>query len=112
MSPSVNLSIGPPHGVFALLRDLVHERTGLYFEDAKSELFLGKLSPLVIERAFDSLLDYYYLLKDDPGSANEWRKLFEALTVQESFFWREMGRYAPSWMRSFRTISARTLIIR
>jgi len=92
MSSSVNPSMRVPHGAFALLRDLVHERTGLYFEDAKSDMFLGKLSPLVVERGFDSLLDYYYFLKYDPGSADGWRKLFEALTVQESFFWREMDQ--------------------
>ena len=92
MSPSLNPGIRLPHGAFALLRDLVHKRTGLYFGDAKSGMFLDKLLPLVAERGFDSLLDYYYLLKYDPGSADEWRKLFEALTVQESFFWREMDQ--------------------
>jgi len=72
----------PPSGV-TLLQDLVHQRTSLYFKDAQSDIFLGKLSPLVLERGFDSLLDYYYLLKYDSGPADEWRKLFDALTVQE-----------------------------
>jgi len=93
MISSVNPSIRLPHRAFELLRDLVQERTGLYFDDAESDIFLGKLSPLVVEWGFDSLLDYYYyFLKYDPGSAHEWRKLFEALTVQESFFWREMDQ--------------------
>jgi len=90
ISSSTKLSIVLPHGVCALVRNLVHERTGLYFEDFKSDMLLGKLSPLVVECGFDSLLDYYYFLKYDARSADEWRKLFEALTVQESFFWREM----------------------
>src|ERR1041385_6079322 len=89
---SANPGIVTPHGARALLRNLVHERTGLYFEDDKSDLFLGKLSPLVVECGFDSLLDYYHFLKSDARSADEWRKLFEALTVQESFFWREMDQ--------------------
>ena len=92
MSSPVNTSIRLPHRAFALLRDLVHERTGLYFEDTKSDMFVGKLSPLVVKWDFDSLLDYYYFLKYDSGSADEWRKLIEALTVQESFFWREMDQ--------------------
>src|SRR5438046_3014794 len=92
MSPALHPSIRSPHGASALLRDLVHERTGLHFEDARSELFLDKLSPLVVERGLHSLLDYYYLLKYDSGPADEWRKLFDALTVQESFFWREMDQ--------------------
>jgi chemotaxis protein methyltransferase CheR len=77
---------------FALLRDLVHERTGLYFEDDKIDIFFGKLSPLVVDRGFESLLDYYYALKHDAGLEDEWAKLFEVLTVQESFFWREMDQ--------------------
>src|SRR6185436_14148559 len=79
-------------GAVSLLRDLVHEQTGLYFDDFKGDLFFNKLSPLMVERAFDSVLDYYYLLKYDPESAEEWRKVFDALTVQESFFWREMDQ--------------------
>jgi chemotaxis protein methyltransferase CheR len=80
------------HGSFALLRDLVHEQTGLYFDDTKIDSFLSKLSPLMAERAVDSFLEYYYLLKYDPQAADEWRKVFDALTVQESFFWREMDQ--------------------
>jgi len=73
-----------------LLRDLVHERTGLYYTDAKIQLFLGRLSSLIAERAADSIMDYYYLLKGDSGSTKEWPGVFDALTVQESYFWREM----------------------
>src|ERR1700733_11095982 len=92
MSSSANLSIRVPPGGFPLLRDLVHERTGLYFDDAKIDMFLGKVSPLIVERRFDSLLDYYYFLKYDPDSAEEWRTGFDSLTVQESFFWRELDQ--------------------
>src|SRR5688572_13568213 len=87
---SPNPRMGPQRA-FALLRNLVHERTGLYFDETKVDIFLDKLSPLVEERAFASLLDYYYLLKYDSDSVDEWCKVFDALTVQESFFWREMS---------------------
>src|SRR5438270_1672088 len=92
MGRAFNPSIRLPLSGVTLLQDLVHQRTGLYFKDAQSGIFLGKLSPLVLERGFDSLLDYYYLLKYDSGSANEWRNVFDALTVQESFFWREIDQ--------------------
>jgi len=92
MSSAVNISIRVPYGGLALLRDLVHERTGLYFDDDKIDVFFGKLSPLIAERKLDSLLEYYYLLKYDAASAEEWRKVFDSLTVQESFFWREIDQ--------------------
>jgi chemotaxis protein methyltransferase CheR len=92
MRSSLSPGIRAPHLGLALLRDLVHEQTGLYFDDAKIDMFLEKLLPLVLEHRFDSLLDYYHLLKYDPASADEWRKVFDALTVQESFFWRELDQ--------------------
>jgi chemotaxis protein methyltransferase CheR len=79
-------------GAYSLLRDLVHERTGLYFDDARMDLFVDKLSPLPVDRALGSLLSYYYLLKYDAGSTEEWLKVFDALTIQESYFWREMDQ--------------------
>jgi chemotaxis protein methyltransferase CheR len=64
----------------------------LYFDDAKTDMLLEKLSPQAVERGFDSLLDYYYLLKYDPAAPDEWQNVFDALTVQESYFWREMDQ--------------------
>jgi chemotaxis protein methyltransferase CheR len=79
-------------GAETLLRDLIHERVGLIFDDSKINLLADKLAPLVLERGFDSFLDYYYLLKYDADSADEWRSVINALTVQETYFWREMDQ--------------------
>src|SRR5512132_4537932 len=82
-------SLGLPDGALALLRDLIHERTGLYYENGKSDLLTDKLAPLVVERGFNSLLDYYYLLKYDAEAGDEWRRVMDALSVQETYFGRE-----------------------
>jgi len=82
-------TLGLSDNAFALLRDLIHERTGLFYENGKSELLTDKLSPLVVERGFNSFLDYYYFLKYDPESDQEWKRVINALSVQETFFWRE-----------------------
>ena len=37
-------------------------------------------------------MDYYYFLKYAPASAAEWRNVFDSLTIQESFFWRELDQ--------------------
>jgi chemotaxis protein methyltransferase CheR len=85
---------GLRRGAETLLRDLIHERAGLIFDDSKINLLAEKLAPLVIERGFDSFLDYYYLLKYDADAdgADEWRNVIDALTVQETYFWREMDQ--------------------
>ena len=85
-------TLGLSDSAFALLRDLIHERTGLYYGIGKSDLLTDKLSPLVIERGFNSFLDYYYLLKYDPEAGSEWLRVLNALSVQETYFWREIDQ--------------------
>jgi chemotaxis protein methyltransferase CheR len=78
--------------VFLLLRDLIHQRTGLFFESAKRNLLADKLSPLVIDRGFTSFLDYYYLLKYDSDAGEEWDRVVDTIATQETFFWREFAQ--------------------
>src|SRR5215210_4396609 len=85
-------SLGLTGGADRLLRDLIHERTGLFFDNGKGDILTDKLSPLVIERGFTSLLDYYYLLKYDESAQGEWRSVMNALSVPETYFWREMDQ--------------------
>jgi chemotaxis protein methyltransferase CheR len=101
--------LGLSEGAYALLRDLIHERAGLFYENGKRDLLLDKLSPLVIERGFDSFLDYYYFLKYDAGAEDEWGRLLNALSVQETYFWREMDQVralvdviVPKYFSAFR----------
>lgn len=84
--------MGLPDSAFALLRDLIHERTGLFYDNGKNELLTDKLSPLVIDRGFNSFLDYYYLLRYDAAANDEWKRVMNALSVQETYFWREIDQ--------------------
>jgi chemotaxis protein methyltransferase CheR len=81
-----------PEGAGALIQSLIHERTGMFFDNGKRDLLLDKLSPLVIERGFTSYLDYYYLLKYDASANVEWQNVMNALSVQETYFWREFDQ--------------------
>ena len=69
-----------PNCTETILRDLVQERTGMVFNDDKGHL-LDKLTPLVIERGFQSFLDYYYLLKyDAKADKRSWQAMTDFLT--------------------------------
>src|ERR671912_3004994 len=81
-----------PIGVFVILRDLIRDRIGVWFDDAKRDLLAGKLSERIVARGLPSFLDYYYLLKYGPGSEEEWPHLTDALSVQETYFWRELDQ--------------------
>ena len=102
-SRSQNLAL--PEGTSALMRSLINERTGMFFDNGKSDLLIDKLSPLVIERGFTSYLDYYYLLKYDASARLEWQNVMNALSVQETYFWREFDQIRalvetllPEWL--------------
>ncbi len=80
-----------PTGVL-LLRDLIHEKAGVFYEDSRCNVLMDKLAPLVVERGFDSFLDYYYLLRYDTDASDEWERVLDALAVPETYFWREFDQ--------------------
>ena len=93
-----------PDGISHLLRDLIHDRTGIFFEDTRMDLLLSKLEPLAQRRGCASFLDYYYALKEN--DRGEWDQAWEALSVQETYFWREMAqvdalveKIIPAWFQ-------------
>jgi chemotaxis protein methyltransferase CheR len=81
-----------PPNVFTILRDLIHERAGMFFDDDKRDLLADKLSGRLTELGFATFLDYYYLLKYGPDAEQEWLHTLDALSVQETYFWREVGQ--------------------
>jgi chemotaxis protein methyltransferase CheR len=81
-----------PERSVELLRDLVVAQTGMFYDDARLDFLRDRLVPLAVDRGFDSLLDYYYLLKYDRGAPEEWVRAIDALSVQETYFWREFDQ--------------------
>jgi len=75
-----------------LLRDLIHEYTGIYFDAARFDIMLEKLADLARARGHRSYMEYYYLLKYEDKNRIEWQRVIEALSVQETYFWREMAQ--------------------
>jgi chemotaxis protein methyltransferase CheR len=73
-----------------LIRDLINERTGIYFDENGLDLMMDKLSALMSERDIDSPTDYYYFLKYDGEANAEWSNVINAISVRETYFWREM----------------------
>jgi chemotaxis protein methyltransferase CheR len=82
-----------PVGVFLLLRDLIGDRLGIWFEDDKRDLFAHKLADRVRAAGAASYLTYYYQLKYGPAPNPEWDDLTDALSVQETYFWREAQQF-------------------
>ena len=81
------LPLSPP--VFSILSGLIEARAGLHYSPSDQELLAQKVSERALEAGFDSLLDYYYFLRYDPAGPAALDALIEALTVHETYFFRE-----------------------
>jgi chemotaxis protein methyltransferase CheR len=86
-------ALGIPVTGLPVLRDLIHERAGVFFDADRMELLADRMAPLVVARGFRSFLDLYYLLKYDEAAAPAvWRQVMDALSVPETYFWREVDQ--------------------
>jgi len=98
-------ALSVPDGVPVLLRDLIHERTGIYFEPVHFDTLLDKLRDRAMHHGCQSYLDYYFILKYE--AADEWLRVMDAFSVQETYFWREVGQInaltknvVPRWFKT------------
>jgi chemotaxis protein methyltransferase CheR len=84
-------SLGLSGSVTQVLRDLIHQRLGLFYDAAQFDHVADRLGPLVVARGLGSFMDYYYFLKysEDHG---EWANVMDALAVHETYFWREIDQ--------------------
>jgi chemotaxis protein methyltransferase CheR len=95
-----------PEPVARLLRDLIHERTGVFFETNRLDTMLEKIRHRLVVHRCQSYLDYYYVLKYDDRAPGEWREVMNAYSVQETYFWREhdqltalVTQVIPQWFK-------------
>jgi chemotaxis protein methyltransferase CheR len=85
----------------------VHEHTGIHFDTERLDMMLEKLEPRARARNCQSYLEYYYILKYDDKSEEEWRRVMDVFSVQETYFWREYDQIqalvnfvVPEWFRN------------
>jgi chemotaxis protein methyltransferase CheR len=78
-----------PDDVFRLLRDAIYRRTGLWFSETSKYLLQKRLSPRARELNFDSFQKYYYFLQYDVRSDAEFDVIYDLVTTNETYFFRE-----------------------
>jgi chemotaxis protein methyltransferase CheR len=75
---------------FRLLRELIHERFGLFFEDAQRATLRTRLLGRLASLDLLSFEDYYRYLRFGPGRQDELQRMVCHLTNNETYFYREM----------------------
>jgi chemotaxis protein methyltransferase CheR len=78
-----------PEEVFLRLRDLIYGVSGIYFEEGARATLGRRLRPRVEALCYESFEQYYLHLKFDRAGQQELQLALDAVTVQETYFFRE-----------------------
>jgi chemotaxis protein methyltransferase CheR len=84
LSPSPKLS----DETFALLRDFIYSKTGIYFPEKKKYLIEGRLAKRLQSLNVTQFEDYLYLLKYGQHRDSEFESLCNIVTINETSFFR------------------------
>ncbi|MBF0316570.1 MAG: protein-glutamate O-methyltransferase CheR [Nitrospirae bacterium] len=74
---------------FKDLRDFIYDTTGIYIPDTKKYFIENRLSKRLEEKKIGSYEDYFYLLKYNTDKT-ELKVLYDKITTNETFFFREV----------------------
>ena len=90
---------------FRLLRDLIHDRFGLYFDASQRGSLRSRLAGRLGSLDLLSFEDYYHYLRFGPQRTEELQRMVTHLTNNETYFYREMPQlqvFADTVLRSIR----------
>jgi chemotaxis protein methyltransferase CheR len=90
---------------FRLLRDFIHERYGLHFEDSQRGSLRTRLAGRLQSLDLMSFEDYYHYLRFAPQRADELDRMVSHLTNNETYFFREgaqLGVFSDHVLKSLR----------
>ena len=94
---------------FVLLRDLIHREAGIHLTGAKKALMVARLSRRLRALGLRSFAAYFELV-DGPGGAQERVQLLDAISTNETSFFRERKHFEllerevlPAWRQEAAT---------
>ncbi len=84
---------------FKEIREFIYNKCGIYFADNKKYLLENRLNNRLEDLKLATFGDYIKFLKFNPGGRNELNKLFDAITINETSFFRNMPQ-----IKAFETV--------
>lgn len=72
---------------FAEFRDEIYKLAGIYFTESKKYLLEGRIAKRIVANNLRSFSEYMRLIKS-PGKKDELDRLYEAITINETYFYR------------------------
>lgn len=84
-------SVSPEN--YKFLQSVVHRHSGIVVDENKHYLFESRLSPIVKSLALGSIDDLCALLRGTPSPTEVARQVVEAMTTNETYFFRDPSHY-------------------
>ena len=81
-----------PEDVFRLIRDIIKDYCGLFFDDNSRYLLEKRLSRRVKNHHLNDFRDYYRFIRYDKRAEEELTAIMDVLTVNETYFFREQNQ--------------------
>ncbi|MBN2362321.1 MAG: protein-glutamate O-methyltransferase CheR [Deltaproteobacteria bacterium] len=79
---------------FAAIRDLIHRRTGIYFDEEAAQRLSHRLADRLAARGYRTYTEYYLALQRLPAGEPEFDEIVERITTHETYFFRERYQLA------------------
>lgn len=86
------LFIEMSYELFSQWRTFIYEKTGIYFQDNKKYLLESRLMRRLLHLKMNSYQDYFNFVKNTPQGKYELRYLYDAITINETFFFRNQAQ--------------------
>jgi len=80
-------------GIISSFRDIIEEKTGLFFPNSKFETFEKAVIKLLDDSSFNSIDELYNYLSDREIEDTVFKKLINYLTIKETYFFRDRGHF-------------------
>ncbi|HTY59664.1 MAG TPA: protein-glutamate O-methyltransferase CheR [Bacteroidota bacterium] len=89
------ISNGPKmtDAVFAEIRDFIYGLTGIYFQDSKKYLLEGRLGKRLQILGIKDFAAYLQMIRYGTGRAEEMKSFYDAITINETFFFRNEPQF-------------------
>jgi chemotaxis protein methyltransferase CheR len=79
--------------VFRVMRSYIYEITGIYFQDNKKYLLEGRIGKRMQVLGMSRFEDYLQAVKFGPRKNEEMRFFYDAITINETFFFRNEPQF-------------------
>lgn len=91
--PPMTSAVKMSDETFRLIREFIYQQTGIYFQDNKKYLLEGRIGKRVQLLGLNSNEEYLQLLKYGTRRTEEMRHFYDAITINETFFFRNEPQF-------------------